>query len=87
MDYLDELESQSIYIIREAYHHYKNLAMLWSIGKDSTALLWLVRKAFFGEVPFPVIHIDTTYKFPEMYAFRDKWAKEWNAQFQKSNSS
>ena len=78
MDYLDELESQSIYIIREAYHHYKNLAILWSIGKDSTALLWLVKKAFFGEVPFPVIHIDTTYKFPEMYAFRDKWAKEWN---------
>jgi sulfate adenylyltransferase subunit 2 len=77
MDYLDELESQSIYIIREAYHHYPKLCLLWSIGKDSTTLLWLVRKAFFGKVPFPVMHIDTTYKFPEMYAFRDQYAKEY----------
>jgi sulfate adenylyltransferase subunit 2 len=53
------------------------MAMLWSIGKDSTTLLWLCRKAFFGKIPFPVIHIDTSYKFKEIYAFRDKWAKEW----------
>ena len=77
MDYLDQLENKSIYIIREAFYQYKKLAMLWSIGKDSTTLLWLARKAFFGKVPFPVIHIDTTYKFPEMYEFRDKYAKEW----------
>ena len=77
MDQLDELESQSIYIIREAYHHYKNLAVLWSIGKDSTTLVWLTRKAFFGKVPFPALHIDTSYKFPEMYRFRDEYSKTW----------
>jgi len=77
VDKLSELESQSIYIIREAYYHYKKLAFLWSIGKDSTTLAWLVRKAFFGKVPFPVMHIDTSYKFPEMYQFRDEYCKKW----------
>ena len=56
----------------------KNLGVLWSTGKDSTATLWLCRKAFFGKIPFPVIHIDTGYKFPEIYQFRDRIAKEWN---------
>ena len=74
---LDELEAKSIYIIREAYKKFKNMAMLWSIGKDSTALLWLCRKAFFGKIPFKVIHIDTGYKFKEIYEFRDRMAKEW----------
>jgi len=78
MDYLDELESKSIYIIREAYKQFKNIALLWSIGKDSTTLLWLCRKAFFGKIPFPIMHIDTSYKFPEIYRFREKYAKEWN---------
>lgn len=78
MDYLDELESKSIYIIREAYEQFKNIAMLWSIGKDSTTLLYLCRKAFYGEIPFPIIHIDTGFKFKEMYEFRDRLAKEWN---------
>ncbi|MEW5896117.1 MAG: sulfate adenylyltransferase subunit CysD [Nanoarchaeota archaeon] len=77
MDHLDELESKSIYIVREAYKQFKNVAMLWSIGKDSTSLLWLVRKAFYGKIPFPVIHIDTSYKFPEMIKYRDEKAKEW----------
>jgi sulfate adenylyltransferase subunit 2 len=77
MDHLDELENQSIYIIREAYAQFRNVAMLWSIGKDSTTLLWLIRKAFFGKIPFPIIHIDTSYKFKEIYEFRDKYAKEW----------
>jgi sulfate adenylyltransferase subunit 2 len=77
MDYLSMLENRSIFIIREAYYRFKNIAMLWSMGKDSTTLLWLCRKAFFGQIPFPIIHIDTSYKFPEMYRFRDKWAKEW----------
>ncbi len=77
MDYLDELESRSIYVIREAYHRFGRMAVLWSVGQDSTTLLWLCRKAFFGHVPFPVVHIDTSYKFPEMYAFRDRYAKEW----------
>ena len=52
MDHLDELENQSIFIMREAYKNFKNLAMLWSIGKDSTVLVWLARKAFFGHCPF-----------------------------------
>ena len=53
MDHLERLEAISVYILREAYANFKNLGMLWSIGKDSTVLLWLVRKAFFGHVPFP----------------------------------
>lgn len=51
--------------------------MLWSIGKDSTVLLWLARKAFFGHVPLPLVHIDTSYKIPEMIEYRDKLAKDW----------
>ncbi len=78
MDHLDELEAQSIYVIREAYHAFEDLCMLWSIGKDSTASLWLARKAFLGRVPFAVLHIDTSFKFPEMYAFREHYAREWN---------
>jgi sulfate adenylyltransferase subunit 2 len=77
MDQLERLENKSIYIIREAYVRFQRLALLWSIGKDSTTVLWLCRKAFFGKVPFPVVHIDTTFKFPQMYAFRDRLAREW----------
>jgi sulfate adenylyltransferase subunit 2 len=77
LSHLDKLESQSIFIIREAYKRFKNMALLWSIGKDSTTLLWLCRKAFYGKLPFPVLHIDTTFKFPEMYAFREKYAREF----------
>lgn len=76
-DHLSELESQSIYILREAYKHFKSLCMLWSIGKDSTVMLHLARKAFFGHVPFPLVHIDTSYKIPEMIAYRDRLAREW----------
>ena len=75
--HLDELEHKSVFVIREARAKLENLAMLWSIGKDSTVLLWLVRKAFFGHVPFPLVHVDTTKKIPEMIAYRDKFAKEW----------
>lgn len=78
MDHLDQLENDSVYIIREAYKEFKDIAMLWSIGKDSTTLLYLVRKAFYGHVPFPVLHLDTSYKFKEIYTFRDSWAKQWN---------
>ncbi len=78
MDRLSQLEHQSIYIIREAYAQYNKLAVLWSIGKDSTVLLWLIRKAFCGHVPFPAVHIDTTYKIPEMIRYRDAYAKEWD---------
>ncbi len=77
MSKLDALEAQSVFILREAYREFKSLAMLWSIGKDSTVLLWLARKAFFGHVPFPLVHIDTSYKIPEMIVYRDRLAKEW----------
>jgi len=78
MDHLDALESKSIYILREAFNRIDKLAMLWSLGKDSNAMVWLTKKAFFGHVPFPLIHIDTGKKFPEMYAFRERYSKEWN---------
>lgn len=77
MEQLDELEARSIAIIREAYFRLTPLCMLWSMGKDSTALMWLVRKAFFGAVPFPVGLLDTGMELPEVYAFRDRIAREW----------
>lgn len=77
MDHLDRLESESVYIIREAYKKYNKLAMLWSAGKDSTTLAHLARKAFLGKVPIPAIYIDTGYHFDEMYEFRDKLAEKW----------
>jgi sulfate adenylyltransferase subunit 2 len=77
MDHLDHLENLSIHILREAYANFKSLGMLWSIGKDSTVLLWLARKAFFGHVPFPLVHIDTNYKIPEMIEYRDRLTREW----------
>lgn len=77
MDHLDQLESQSIFILREAYAKFKNLCMLWSVGKDSTAMLWLARRAFYGHVPIPLVHIDTSYKIPEMIQFRDRIAMDW----------
>lgn len=80
MDHLEALEQQSVYIFREAYKHFDNLCMLWSIGKDSTVLLWLARKAFFGHVPFPLVHIDTSFKLPEMIEYRDRLAMEWRLQ-------
>ncbi len=78
MDHLDHLESLGVHILREAYANFKSLCMLWSIGKDSTVLLWLARKAFGGHVPFPLVHIDTHYKIPEMIEYRDRLAKEWH---------
>ena len=81
MDRLDELESQSVYILREAYNRIEPMAMLWSLGKDSNVMLWLARKAFFGHVPFPVMHVDTGKKFKEMYEFRDRYATEWKLDF------
>jgi sulfate adenylyltransferase subunit 2 len=75
---LKDLENKSLYIIREAYYEFKNPAALWSMGKDSTCLIHLVKKAFLGEVPFPIIHIDTGFQFEEMYRFRGEIAKKWN---------
>lgn len=76
--HLQNLEKKSISIIREAKAQFENLAVLWSTGKDSTLTLALCRKAFYGKIPFPAIHIDTGYKFPEIYQFREKIAREWN---------
>lgn len=77
LSYLRDLESQSIYIIREAYNRLDPLGMLWSIGKDSTALLWMVRKAFFGRIPFKLIQLDTEMELPEVYEFRNMLVQKW----------
>src|SRR3990172_2433661 len=77
MDQLEQLEAKSVHILRESYREFSSLCMLWSIGKDSTVMLWLARKAFFGHVPLPLIHIDTGYKIPEMIEYRDRLTREW----------
>ena len=77
LSHMDQLESKSIFIMREAKAKFNKIAMLWSIGKDSTTMLWLAKKAFFGKVPFPVIYIDTGKHFQEMYDFRDECVKKW----------
>ncbi len=77
MDQLETIEAQSIFILREAYRSFKNLVMLWSIGNDSTVMLWLTRKAFFGHVPIPLMHVDTAFKVPAMIEYRDRFAREW----------
>lgn len=77
LTHLEKLESESIFIIREAYAESKNPVMLYSLGKDSAVMLHLMRKAFFpGNIPFPLLHVDTTWKFKEMYEFRDKIASQ-----------
>lgn len=75
--YLNQLESESIYIIREVVAEFKKPVMLYSIGKDSSVMLHLARKAFYPshKLPFPLLHIDTGWKFSDMYVFRDKIAK------------
>ena len=78
MHHLDDLEALSVFILREAYNRIEPLAMLWSLGKDSNVMVWLARKAFFGQVPFPVLHVDTGKKFKEMYDFRARYAQEWD---------
>ncbi|MEM3883470.1 MAG: sulfate adenylyltransferase subunit CysD [Methanothrix sp.] len=83
---LDELEEKSIYIMREAKERFGNIAALWSMGKDSTVMLALARKAFMGKVPFPVIHIDNGIDFPETYEFREKLAKQWKLDLIVQNS-
>jgi sulfate adenylyltransferase subunit 2 len=77
MDHLDQLEAKAIHVFREAYANFRDMGMLWSIGKDSTVLLWLARKAFFGHVPFPLIHIDTHFEIPELIEYRDNLVRKW----------
>src|SRR6202158_4211680 len=80
LNHLRALEAESIYILREAAAEFARPVMLYSIGKDSSVMLRLAQKAFFpGKIPFPLLHIDTSYKFPEMIAFRDAYAKEVGA--------
>lgn len=74
---ISELEEKSIYVLREAKSKFKNVAALWSMGKDSTTMIALARKAFLGKVPFPVIHIDNGIDFPETYQFREELTKKW----------
>ena len=79
--HLKELEAESVFILREAAAEFARPVMLYSIGKDSSVMLRLAQKAFFpGKIPFPLLHIDTSYKFPEMIAFRDRYAQEVGAE-------
>lgn len=76
-NHLRALEAESIYILREAVVEFARPVMLYSIGKDSSVMLRLAQKAFFpGKIPFPLLHVDTSYKFPEMIEFRDRYTKE-----------
>jgi sulfate adenylyltransferase subunit 2 len=79
LTHLQQLEAESIYIIREVIAEFDKPVMLYSIGKDSAVMVHLARKAFYpGRVPFPLLHIDTTWKFRDMIAFRDKFCHDNN---------
>src|SRR2546427_6711478 len=81
LNHLQALESESIYILREAAAEFARPVMLYSIGKDSSVMLRLAQKAFFpGRIPFPLLHVDTGYKFPGMIAFRDSYTREIGAE-------
>jgi len=81
LSHLKALEAESIYILREAAAEFSRPVMLYSIGKDSSVMLRLAQKAFYpGKIPFPLLHVDTGYKFPEMIAFRDEYAKQIGAE-------
>ncbi|MGB7848620.1 MAG: sulfate adenylyltransferase subunit CysD [Candidatus Acidiferrum sp.] len=81
LTHLQALEAESIYILREAVAEFARPVMLYSIGKDSSVMLRLAEKAFYpGKIPFPLLHIDTSYKFPEMIQFRDQYPREIGAE-------
>ena len=80
LSYIRYLEAESIHILREVVAELERPVLLYSIGKDSSVLLRLAQKAFHpGKIPFPLMHVDTGYKFPEMYEFRDRYAKQIGA--------
>src|SRR5258707_2152735 len=80
LDHLRALEAESIHILREVVAEFQRPVMLYSIGKDSSVMVRLAQKAFYpGKIPFPLLHIDTTYKFNEMIEFRDNFTKEIGA--------
>src|SRR6476659_3242362 len=81
LSHLEALEAESIYVLREAVAEFSHPVMLYSIGKDSSVMLRLAQKAFYpGKIPFPLLHIDTSYKFPEMIEFRDRYPKQIGAE-------
>jgi sulfate adenylyltransferase subunit 2 len=81
LSHLKALEAESIHILREAVAEFARPVMLYSIGKDSSVMLRLAQKAFFpGNIPFPLLHIDTSYKFPEMIEFRDTYTRQIGAE-------
>jgi len=81
LSHLQALEAESIYILREAVAEFSHPVMLYSIGKDSSVMLRLAQKAFYpGKIPFPLLHIDTSYKFPEMIQFRDSYTEQIGAE-------
>src|SRR5258708_14403798 len=81
LNHLQALEAESIYILREAAAEFARPVMLYSIGKDSSVMLRLAQKAFFpGPIPFPMLHVDTSYKFPEMIEFRDFYVRQIGAE-------
>ena len=78
LSHLQQLEAESIHIFREVAAEFKKPVMLYSIGKDSSVLLHLARKAFApGKIPFPLLHVDTNWKFRQMIEFRDRRVKEF----------
>src|SRR3984885_9944832 len=81
LNHLQALEAESLYILREAVAEFARPVMLYSIGKDSSVMLRLAQKAFYpGKIPFPLLHVDTSYKFREMITFRDSYAREIGAE-------
>ncbi|MEN6623369.1 MAG: sulfate adenylyltransferase subunit CysD [Smithella sp.] len=81
LSFLKQLESESIHIMREVVAEFKNPVMLYSVGKDSSVMVRLAQKAFYpGKFPFPLMHIDTGLKFPEMYAFREEFCRKIGAE-------
>src|SRR6195952_718877 len=81
LTHLQQLEAESIHIFREVAAEFEKPVMLYSIGKDSSVMLRLAQKAFYpGPIPFPLLHIDTGYKFREMIEFRDNMAKSIGAE-------
>src|ERR1700748_2365590 len=80
ISHLQALEAESIHILREVVAEFQRPVMLYSVGKDSSVMLRLAQKAFYpGPIPFPLLHVDTTYKFKEMIEFRDLTAAEAGA--------
>src|SRR5713226_8704432 len=88
LSHLRLLEAESIHVLREVTAEFQRPVMLYSIGKDSSVLLRLAQKAFHpGAIPFPLLHIDTTYKFREMIEFRDSYTRQVGAKLIESRNS